>query len=70
MTSDYVIREIKLCSEVLNDEYIILSNFGGRRVSAFEALEGGFEDPPVAGSKKKAWLALKDIDTYTVHTNS
>ena len=54
MTSDYVIREIKLCSEVLNDEYIILSNFGGRRVSAFEAIEGGFEDPPVAGSKKKA----------------
>ena len=54
VTSDYVIREIKLCSEVLNDEYIILSNFGGRRMSAFEAIEGGFEDPPVAGSKKKA----------------
>ena len=53
MTSDYVIREIKLCSEVLNDEYIILSNFGGRRMSAFEVIEGGFEDPPVAGSKKK-----------------
>ena len=59
MTSDYVIREIKLCSEVLNDEYIILSNFGGRRMSAFEVIEGGFEDPPVAGSKKKGLTRVK-----------
>ena len=54
MTSDYVIRGIKLCSEVVNDEYIISSNFGGRRMSGFEVIEGGFDDPPVAGSKKKA----------------
>ena len=36
MTSDYVIVSIKLCPEVGNDEYIIVCNFGGRRMSGFE----------------------------------
>ena len=40
VTSDYVIYGIKLSSEVENDEYIILSIFGGRRMSGFEVIEG------------------------------
>ena len=44
---------MKLCSEVVNDEYIILSKSGGRRMSGFEVIEGGFEEPPVAGSNIK-----------------
>ena len=38
MTSDYVIVSIKLCPEVGNDEYIIVCNFGGRRMSGFEVI--------------------------------
>ena len=53
MTSDYVIRGIKLCSEVVNDEYIISSNFGGRRMSGFEVIEGGFEDPRSPEAKER-----------------
>ena len=30
MTSNYVIVSIKLCLDAGNNEYIILSNFGGR----------------------------------------
>ena len=30
MTSKYVILSIKLCLDAGNNEYIILSNFGGR----------------------------------------
>ena len=33
MTLFYVIVSIKLCPEVGNDEYIIVCNFGGRRMS-------------------------------------
>ena len=33
MTSDYVDVSIKLFSEVGNDEYIILCNFGGLSIS-------------------------------------
>ena len=54
MMSDYVIVSIKLCLEVENDEYIIVCNFGGLRMSSFEVIEGGgggSEDPPFAGSK-------------------
>ena len=52
--SDYVIVSITLCLEVENDEYIIVCNFGGLRMSSFEVIEGGggsSEDPPFAGSK-------------------
>ena len=58
MTSDYVIVSIKLCPEVGNDEYIIVCNFGGRRMSGFEVIGGGGggggapRRPPVAESKK------------------
>ena len=55
MTSDYVIVSIKLCLEVGNDEYIIVCNFGGRRMSGFEVIGGGGgppRRPPVAESKK------------------
>ena len=54
MASDYVIRGIKFCWEVLNDEYIISSNFGGRRMSGFEVIKGGFEDLRSQEAKSKA----------------
>ena len=39
--------------EVGNDEYIIVCNFGGRRMSGFEVIGGGApRRPPVAESKK------------------
>ena len=44
--SDYVIVSIKLCPEVGNDEYIIVCNFGGRRISAFKVIEGGLRGSP------------------------
>jgi len=58
MTSSYAILSIKSCPEVGNDEYIIVCNFGGRRISDFQVIEGGgggrggLRGPsPVAGSK-------------------
>ena len=39
MTSYYVIVTTKLCSEVGNDEYIVLCIFGGRGMSGFEVIE-------------------------------
>lgn len=51
MTSDYFIMSIKVCPEVVNDEYIILWMFGGRSVSGFEDIVGSFWSPP--GRKKK-----------------
>ena len=55
MTSDYVIKGITLCLEVVNDEYIMLSDFVGRRTSGFQIIKGGggFGDPTVAGGKKR-----------------
>ena len=60
VTSVYVIVALKLCSEVGNDEYIVLSYFGDRRVSAFEVIQeggegggGGLRGSPFAGSNKK-----------------
>ena len=41
MTSDYAIMSIKSCPEVANDEYIIVRNFGGQRMSGFQVIEGG-----------------------------
>ena len=53
MTSYYVIESIKLYKEVGNDEYISVCNFGDRRMSDFEVIEGGPPRvAPVAGSKK------------------
>ena len=50
-----MIVSIKLCSDVRNDEYIILRNFGDRTMSGFEVIEGDLlGSPPVAPSKKKA----------------
>ena len=61
VTSVYVIVALKLCSEVGNDEYIVLSYFGDRRVSAFEVIqeggEGGFEDPRSQEAIKKLGLS-------------
>ena len=60
MTSDYAIMSIKSCPEVANDEYIIVRNFGGQRMSGFQVIEGGgggggtSEATPVARSKKSA----------------
>ena len=41
VTSDYVIKGIALCLEVVNNEYIMLSDFGGRRMSGFQIIKGG-----------------------------
>ena len=38
MTLFYVIVTIELCPEVGNDEYIIVCNFGGRRMSGFQVI--------------------------------
>ena len=62
VTSVYVIVALKLCSEVGNDEYIVVSYFGDRRVSAFEVIqEGGegrgFEDPRSQEAIKKLGLS-------------
>ena len=38
MTTDYGIMSIKLCLEVGNEEYIIVCNFGGRRMKGFEVI--------------------------------
>ena len=38
MTSNYVIVAIKLCLDVVNDDYIILWNFGGNVMSGFKAI--------------------------------
>ena len=42
--------------EVVNDEYIIVYNFGGRRTRGFKVIEGDLRAPPsqVARGKKKA----------------
>ena len=54
MTSDYVIVSIKLCPEVGSDEYIIVCDFGGRRMSGFEVIEGTSEAPAGRRKQKKA----------------
>ena len=57
----------KLCQEVGNDEYMIVCNFGSRRMNGFEVIEreegrdggGGGRAPmplPVTGNKKKPGL--------------
>ena len=46
LTSDYVIVSTKLCPQVGNDEYIIVYNFGGGRMSGFRVTEGGLRGPP------------------------
>ena len=49
MTSDNVIRSIKLSPKVRDDEYIIVCNLGGCRVSGLEGIEGASEaSRPVA----------------------
>ena len=58
MTSYYIIVSIKLYKEVGNDECIFVCNFGDRRMSCFEVIEGASEGPPVAGSKKKSPISI------------
>ena len=49
MTSDNVIRSIKLSPKVRDDEYVIVCNLGGCRVSGLEGIEGASEaSRPVA----------------------
>ena len=49
MTSDNVIRSIKLSPKVRDDEYVIVYNLGGCRVSGLEGIEGASEaSRPVA----------------------
>ena len=54
-----------ICQEVGNDEYMIVCNFGSRRMNGFEVIEreggreGGGRAPmplPVTGNKKKPGL--------------
>ena len=53
MTSDYVIVSIKLCPEVGNDGYIIVCNFGGRRISGCDVIEGGLRGARRSQEAKK-----------------
>ena len=53
MTSDNVIRSIKLSPEVRDDEYIIVCNLGGCRMSGLEGIEGGLRSLPASRVKKK-----------------
>ena len=49
MTSDNVIRSIKLSPKVRDDEYVIVCNLGGCRMSGLEGIEGASEaSRPVA----------------------
>ena len=49
MKSDNVIRSIKLSPKVRDDEYVIVCNLGGCRVSGLEGIEGASEaSRPVA----------------------
>ena len=62
MTSYYVIVLIKLYKEIGNDEYISVCNFGDRRMSCFEVIEG--EPPWVPLSqeaKNQVSVGLKNI---------
>ena len=69
MTSYYIIVSIKLYKEVGNDECIFVCNFGDRRMSCFEVIEGASEGPPVAGSKKKPDLdRVKEHRQRTIHS--
>ena len=56
MTSDYVIVLI-ICTEVENDEYIILLKFGGRSVRGFEDIEGVLSSVP-PGSRNRVNIIL------------
>ena len=40
MTSDYAIVSNNSYPEVVNDEYIVVFNFAGRRISGFEDIVG------------------------------
>ena len=80
LTSDYVIVSTKLCPQVGNDEYIIVYNFGGGRMSGFRVTEGGLRGPPtttlvaaqIAKKKKpsrnrvktEAWRASETAQLY------
>ena len=72
MTSHYVIVSIKLYKEVGNDECIFVCNFGDRRMSGFEVIEGGggvSEGLPVTGSKKKPGLnRVKEQSQRVIHS--
>ena len=54
MTSYYVIVLFKLYKEVENDEYISVSNFGDRRMSGFEVIEGCLRGSPGRRKQKQA----------------
>ena len=64
MTSDYAIVSNNAYLEVVNDEYIVVFNFAGRRMSRFEVIVGGgprcsYLPPPLQWQepkkKKEAW---------------
>ena len=78
MTSDYVIVSIKLCPEVGNDEYIIVCNFGGRRMSGFEVIGGGEGEGGGGGGlqgarrsqkakKSPVWMGLIQASVASAH---
>ena len=76
MMSDYVIVSIKLCPEVENDDYIIVCNFGGLRMSSFEVIEGEgggggvLRGPHVRRKwKKKSGLNRVNIPLLWVHVH-
>ena len=62
MTSDYVIVSVKLCPNAGNDEYIIVCNFGSRRMSGFEVIKVASE-APAGRRKQKRGPVWKRINT-------
>ena len=64
MTSYYVIVSIELYKEVGNNECIYLCNFGDRRMSCFEVIEGEPPRVPLSQETKKSPVSIgvKNID--------
>ena len=67
VTSDYVIKGIALCLEVVNNEYIMLSDFGGRRMSGFQIIKGGGGASGIPRSQE-AKKGLTRVNTLYIHT--
>ena len=61
MTSYYVIVSIKLYKEIGNDEYISVCNFGDRRMSCFEVIEGEPPWVPCHRKQNPVSVGLKNI---------
>ena len=75
MTSDCVTVSNNSCPVVGNNEYIVMFNFAGRRISGFEVIEAGLRSPPSPGQegkkkkKKKKRPGLNSVKTTLENAN-